>query len=209
MKGFGRGGRARLWGWCLPALSLAIMMISCSRPTGLNSDNAVLANQHPAPFQDDGGAARSGPDGSSEPGKTPGESGLPFGDAGDLPAGTLLTVQLRNATLGMDAASGGTFTAIIDQAVLVEGKTLLPRGIRVAGRVESAGESQVNRDRAYLRLTLSTVDLDGHEIPVQASSLFVKNHAADSRTTPGSLDLGSGRRLTFRLTEPCSIPDTH
>jgi hypothetical protein len=205
MKGFGSGGKGSLVGVCV---LLALLAGSCSRPTGLTPSSTVSASQRPAPFQDESGAG-TGPDASMEPTKNANESGLPFHDSGDLPAGTLLTVELKSVVPGADAASSGTFTGLLDQAVLVEGKTLLPRGAEVEGRVESAGSSQMKRGRGYLRLTLSSVDFDGRETPLQTSSLFVKNNAADGGKATESLDTGSGRRLTFRLTEPCSVPDAH
>jgi hypothetical protein len=206
MKGSGSSGRGSLVAACL---LLGLPMMACSRPTGLSPDSTVLTNQHPAPFQEESGAGKSAPDASTEPVKPSNDASLPFHDTGDLPAGTLLTVQLKSAAPGADASSGGTFTATLDQAVLIDGKPLFPRGAAVEGRVESAGSSQMKRGRGYLRLTLSSVDFNGRGIPLQTSSLFIKNNAGNANGGEPILELGGGRRLTFRLTQPCSIPGIH
>ena len=83
------------------------------------------------------------------------ETGLPFHDSQNLPAGTLLTVRLKYLIAAQNPAANGTFEALVDEAVVVEGNRLVPRGAVVEGRVESARASDVRRNGGYVRLALN------------------------------------------------------
>jgi hypothetical protein len=192
-------------------LLLALLPVACSRPAGFHGDKAAQSESHQVPFQE---GERAGDDShpaqvvvqasAQEP-----EARLPFGDPQALPAGTLLTVRL-NSPVAADNTGAETFDAVVDEPVLIEGNTMLPRGARVAGRVESARASQVKRDRGYVRLTLNSIDLAGQELPIQTSSLFVRGNATVIQAKAGEnqpqvVRLEVGRRLTFRLTESIAI----
>jgi hypothetical protein len=122
----------------------------------------------------------------------------------------LLTVRLRNPISTDNPGASGTFDAVVDEAVTVEGSMLIPRGATVAGRVESARASKVKHNRGYVRLTLDSIDINGHDFPVQTSSLFARGDAGKAQApevdAPGrGISLEKGRRLTFRLTEPAYV----
>jgi hypothetical protein len=134
-------------------------------------------------------------------------TGLPFQDSRNLPAGTLLTVRLKDPISAENPDARGTFDAVVDDPVVIEGHTLIPRGATVAGRVESARASKMKRNRGYVRLALDSVQLSGVELPIQTSSLFVRGNSADAQapqtqSSSAAINLEKGRRLTFRLTEP-------
>jgi len=192
-------------------LLLALLWAAgCARPAGLQSDDrSAHSDQHPVPFHDGQGTpARQGetaPDNGQNP-----ETGLPFHDSQNLPAGTLLTVRLKAPLSAENPGANGTFEAVVDEPVVIEGNKLVPRGATVAGRVESARASNVKRDRGYVRLALDSIHLAGGNLPIQTSSLFVRG-TADATQIPqneGSatvIRLEKGRRLTFRLTEPAYV----
>jgi hypothetical protein len=193
-------------------LAFATLAVSCSRPAG-PSPEAAQTDADQVPFQNAANTSAS-----PTPALLPvdpnkglnGESSLPFRDSHDLPAGTLVTVRLKEPISSDYPGESLTFGAVVDEPVLVEGATLLPRGASVAGRVESARTSQVKRNRGYIRLTLDAIDFGGRQLPVQTSSLFVHGNAAHAPTSEGEstsqvIHLESGRRLTFRLTEPVSV----
>jgi hypothetical protein len=144
------------------------------------------------------------------------DSGLPFGDRQSLPVGTLVTVRLKNPILTDNPAFSRTFDAVVDEPVLAEGNALVPRGAGVQGRVQSAQASELRRNHGYVRLTLESINIGGRDFPLQTSSLFVPSDTAETPGfggTPSSpvVRLESGRRLTFRLTEPLPVanpPDT-
>ena len=190
----------------LPVL-FVLVQAACSRPDTVHAGKPVPA-EHPAPFQADSGAVEPRSGGSAtDAAKTLPESVLPFHESQGLPAGTLLTVRLQTPVAAGNANASETFAAVVDEPVLVEGSTMLPRGAKVAGRVESAQASELKRDRGYMRLTLNSIDVAGQELPIQTSSLFVRAnaHVKEGESTPQIVRLEGGRRLTFRLTESVEI----
>jgi hypothetical protein len=198
-----------------PALIFLCLAGGCSRPVGLSGNDApAQSEQHPVPFHDGDGTVSADVPSTAVPAvresAEKGEGGLPFRDAQSLPVGTLMTVRLRNSISTGSPEPSGSFEAVIDEPVTVDGNTLVPRGARVAGRVESARASRMKRNRNYVRLTLDTIDLAGHDFPVQTSSLFARGKANEAPPTqdesmPPVIHLEKGRRLTFRLTEPVYV----
>jgi hypothetical protein len=193
-------------------LLFALLPLACSRPAGPRSDDGGEAGQHRVPFKEGASTPDAHPDdASSAQNKTlRHDSGLPFRDAESLPAGTLLTVRLKNPIAAEHPDASKVFAAVVDEAVLVEGNELVPRGASVAGRIESSGASELTRNRGYVRLTLDSINLDGRELPIQTSSLFVRARADQTQALGTAavqpvVRLEGGRRLTFRLTEPVSV----
>ena len=56
------------------------------------------------------------------------ETSLPFHDSNSLPAGTLLTVRLKNPISAEIPDANLAFEAVVDEPVAVEGNQLVPRG---------------------------------------------------------------------------------
>lgn len=196
--------RLTIW----PVLFPLLLVAGCSRPAELHGDGATPSDQHQVPFHDDGSAtSNSGATVSSETSdnRLNPETNLPFRDPQSLPAGTLLTVRLRNPISADNPGGSGTFEAVVDEPVVIEGKALVPRGANVAGRVESARASMVKRDHSYVRLTLDSIDVAGKDLHVQTSSLFARGVAPDGVASPSVITLEKGRRLTFRLVEPVYV----
>lgn len=197
-----------IWLLCLAALIEA----GCSRPVGLQSDDSTAqSGQRQAPFQEGTGTAPAKPTLTpvEEHSAIP-ESFLPFRDDQNLPAGTLLTVRLKDPISVENPVVAGTFEAVVDEPLLVDGNTLIPRGASVAGRVESARAFKAKRSRGYVRLVLDSIDISGRDLPVQTSSLFARGNLDSSPNAPadgsaGVIHIEKGRRLTFRLTEPVYV----
>ncbi len=181
---------------CCPALLALMLAAGCSRPVG-------AANAHsdrpPAPFDDGNQPAdrqRNAPDSYT---------GIPLHDSANLPAGTLITVHLSSPISADGPDTSGTFTAIVDGPVVVNGVTIVPRGVSASGRVESARASLLKRNRGYVRLSLDSITVSGRDLPVQTSSLFARGSAGDAQDSARGqsvnvIHLEKGRRLTFRLT---------
>jgi hypothetical protein len=172
------------------------------------------SDQPQVPFHDGDGKLSPASDSSrAQESGLPPETSLPFRDPQNLPAGTLLTVRLKNPISAEDPDANRTFQAVVDQPVVIEGNKLVPAGTLVSGRVESARASNLKRNSGYLRLTLDSIDLAGTKLPMQTSSLFVSGNAGQPRTPQGPpadqpsaiIRLEKGRRLVFRLTEPLYV----
>ena len=212
MRRFCRPRSRTIW----PVLLLPLLAVGCSRPEGWRSDDSgAQTGQPPAPFQDGTGNPASQVSGTA-PDRPNSETGVPFRDDQSLPAGTLLTVRLKapisaeNPASNSPAASG-TFEATVDEPLVINGNTLVPRGAKAVGRVESAHSSTVKRNRGYVRLILDSLDVSGRDLPVQTSSLFARGNLDDPAAVtqgdapPAVIRLEKGRRLTFRLTEPAYV----
>jgi hypothetical protein len=207
---------SRFCGPCSRTILLVLPLLlvaGCSRPVGLHSDdNGAQAGQHDVPFQNGAGNEPSSNAGQ-EHGLTT-ESGLPFRDDQSLPVGTMLTVRLKAPITADKPGASGTFEAVVDEPLMIDGNILIPRGSTVAGRVESALAFKATRNRGYVRLILDSIDVAGRELPVQTSSLFARGNLGNLAGAGGDasvavIHLEKGRRLTFRLTEPVYLASQH
>jgi len=194
-----------IWPLLLGTLLLSSLFVGCSNSSGTPSDNpAATADQHQVPFHDSASASSGAADSAASQESSP-QTGLPFEDSQNLPIGTLLTVRLKDPVSAEDSGRGSTFEAVVDKPVIVEGSTLVPRGASVAGRVESARASAVERNRGYVRLTLDEIAIAGRDLPIQTSSLFARANADGQPAPLSTIRLEKGRQLTFRLTEPVYV----
>jgi len=204
MRQSSRAGRA----WVFTVFALILLGTSCSRP-GLTNSPAQSDTKN-LPFHQD---AREDGGNQAEPAVESGDQGnqkvfssrLPFAtSAQDLPAGTLFTVTLETSISGSRSIVPQVFTAVIDEPVVVDGKTVIPRGTEVLGHIDSARASDA-RAGGYLSLILDSLRLRGTSIPLQTSNLFARGNERQSFSRPQAssiriISLNKGRRLTFRLT---------
>lgn len=177
---------------------LTLLTVGCSRRTpNLPGEGATQASTTPFQSQKTSGADALLQSYSSD--DVPG-TGPPFQNSPLLPAGALVTVRLK---VPLVAGSGfrESFEAVLDEPVVVEGNTLIPRDAIVSGRIESAHTSRVTPDRSYVRLTLDSVQVDGLDVPIQTASLFARP-LPTADTDSGTIRLEKGRRMTFRLKDP-------
>ncbi len=194
-----------------PVIVFLCLGAACSRPVGVQGDDAhAQTDATQVPFQN-GEPSEAVPEPLTSDRSSTATSGkdLPFRDGESLPVGTLLTVRLDNS-VSTDAPQSGVFEAVVEDPIAIGGNTLVPRGAKVAGRIESARASTVKKNRNYVRLTLNSLDLEGKEFSLQTSSLFAQGQASGVTASGASTDntviyLERGRRLTFRLTEPVYV----
>lgn len=198
-------------------MSLALVLTTgCARPVGLQSDGAAAhADPHTVPFHEGVTSAQSADALAPLSNSANPETGLPFQDSQNLPAGTLLTVRLKNPISAENLDANLAFEAVVDEPVVIDGNKLVPRGVIVSGRVESTRASNLKRNRGSVQLTLDSIHLAGATLLIQTSSLFVRGTAGDAHVPRGEgpqsddsndvIRLEKGRRLTFRLSEPVYV----
>lgn len=186
----------------LTGLLLLVFLLTsaCSRSIRVPEETATQENQ--APFQTTG-ATQGSPSSMTHGARAP-ENGLPFDNSHTLPAGTLLTVRLSDSLTAQATGKAEIFEAVVDQAVVIDGSMILPRGAVVAGRVESARVSELKPERGYVRLALASLHVGGIDVPLQTASLFARQ-GSGAGASLSTVRLEKGRRLTFRLTEPISL----
>ena len=90
-----------------------------------------------------------------------------------IPSGTAITVRLQNAVSSATSRPGDVFEATLDQPIVVNGQAVAPEGTHVLGRVVAARHSGRLMHPAYLRIALSSVNLNGKAVPIQSSSVIV------------------------------------
>ncbi len=188
--------------WLFCAILMTVAATSCTRPEIVPPDQTAAQTEHQVPFHDVpqmNGAGESRLLLAKSSGNSDAEGSLPFHDPQNLPAGTLVTVRLKNAVDGGITDSHSSFEAVVAEPVVVEGNTLIPRGASASGRVESARTSKVKPNRGYVRLALQSVQVEGLDLPVQTASLFARQAPLTNDST-SLIRLEKGRRLTFRLT---------
>jgi hypothetical protein len=154
--------------------------------------------------------------------------------ADDIPAGTQFTIRLQTALSSADAHAGDSFQAILDEPLAVAGKTIVPQGTAVAGNVVTARASESGSGAGYLRLTLASIVMRGHSVPLRTSTLFASrsyekrkamtiasSRASDKNPVPqltvgegnaisinpgqGDIRFSTGHRLSFRLAQPLQL----
>jgi hypothetical protein len=186
-------------------LALAMLAAACSRPIAVPGDSAAAqADPHQTPFHEDGTKLDNARGEASGPSAKAADNSLPFHERENLPAGTLISVRLKTPISVEDPNASDAFDAVVVEPVIIEGDTLIPSGILVSGRVESARISQVKRNRGYVRLKLASVHIGSLDVPVQTASLFARQSPL-SEGSPRKIRVEQGRRLTFALAEPVFI----
>ena len=70
-----------------------------------------------------------------------------------VPAGTAVSIRLQSAVSSASNRSGDEFAAVLDEPIIVDGKTVVARGAAVRGRVVAARSSGRLHNSGYLRLS--------------------------------------------------------
>ncbi len=116
-----------------------------------------------------------------------------------------------SATVGQTLASnkshaGDSFTANVAAPVKVGGKTVIPKGAQVTGRVVTAKK----KGPAELTVELASVQIGGVSYPLETNSIGQSSQslAKDGTATKGKKDitLPAESHLKFRLAKSVKIP---
>jgi len=132
-----------------------------------------------------------------------------------LPEGTPIPVRLQTGLSSASAHAGDTFSAIVDEPVVVDGQTLVGRGTTATGRVLEVKASAIARDipqessrdsshdsssePGYLRIVLLSLNVGGRTVAIETSSIFAKGGSREERNPTGGAV--SGARGTDRGTD--------
>ena len=122
-------------------------------------------------------------------GISPSSSVIPPG--AQIPAGTAVSVHLQDILSSATARTNDRFKAVLDAPMVVNNQTLAERGTVVTGRVVAARSMRQWQGPGYLRLTLSSISINGELTPIRTSSAFLKGQG--KRT--GALSMGGQRSL--------------
>lgn len=110
-----------------------------------------------------------------------------------VPAGTLLTVRLTETISTEKNQPGDTFTATLDQPLIVEGLVLAERGARVQGRVLEIERAGRVRGLASLKIHLVRLHTaDGQDVEIQTEPF---GKTAEATTREDALKVGAGAAI--------------
>lgn len=88
-----------------------------------------------------------------------------------IPAGTALTVTMGQALSSKTSKTGDTFVASLAQPVVVGGKTAIPAGAAITGKVLNAKSKGKIKGEGELSLSLTSVTVKGSSRSIQTESL--------------------------------------
>jgi hypothetical protein len=98
-----------------------------------------------------------------------------------IPAGTPIAVRMQSSVSSASSQAGQRFDAVLDEPLVIDGRTVAPAGTPVTGRVLAAKRSGRLHNPGYLRLTLVSMTVGGKNVPLQTSSVFAKGGSHKNR----------------------------
>jgi hypothetical protein len=191
-------------------LLMLSLLCACGHPPADNASNS--ADSQKLPFDREPRSTGISPSQSLIPSTT------------KLPEGTPIPIRLQNPLSSASSHAGDTFSATIDEPVVIDGQTLLARGTPATGRVLEAKPSASSRgsslEPGYLRIVLVSVNIGGRPVVIETSSIFAKGGSRGERTPAAGAAAGAGRedinrdkdivfgidrRLNFRLAQTIDL----
>jgi len=154
----------------MPLLSLLLVIAVLAACSG-KSSNAPAAN-------DPQNAATADASNNSSPDASPNLQPQP---PVSVPSGTAVTVRLQTPVSSARSQAGETFDAVLDEPLMVDGRTVVPRGAAVRGKVTIARHSGRLHHPGELGLTLVSVAVQGKDIPLETSHVFAKGGSHKKR----------------------------
>ena len=100
----------------------------------------------------------------------------------EIPAGTVLVVRLIDGVDSERDNMGKTFRASVDEPVVVNGQTVIPRGADVVAKLVDERQSGKFEGRAVLTLDLMQVMINGRMVDISTSDVSQSSGARGSRT---------------------------
>jgi len=100
----------------------------------------------------------------------------------ELPAGTSLVVRMIDGVDSETNRVGQTFAASMDEPVVLDGQTIIPRGADVVVKLVDAKESGKLTGTAVLTLDLMSVKVDGRMVDINTQSVSRESDSRGQRT---------------------------
>jgi hypothetical protein len=127
-----------------------------------------------------------------------------------VPKGTMIRATVGQALASNKNHSGDTFAAILSSSIKVDGKTVIPKGAHVTGRVITAKK----KSPPELTVALASVDVNGksYKLPTEPLNRAPKTQAktdtgdTDAANAAKDINLPAETRLKFKLAKPVKIP---
>jgi hypothetical protein len=98
-----------------------------------------------------------------------------------LPVGTPITIRLQQTLSSKSSNPGDSFEGVLDEPIVIDTQTVVPRGATLTGRVLAAKSSGRLHDPGYLRITLVSINLQDKPVEIETSSIFAKGGSHKKR----------------------------
>ena len=157
-------------------LGLVVFLAACNAPA-TDADSAAEAGDGEAADNEAAESAASKPAAKPKPKPV------------TLPSGTELEVVLLTGLSSKENTDSDPFEGTLNQDVVIDGKTVLPKDAKVAGVVTKAKKSGRLKGRAELWVTLTSVSHNGRSYTL---STDVVGHKEGSKTKKNVLFIGGG-----------------
>jgi hypothetical protein len=114
---------------------------------------------------------------------TPNSQQLPFTQNKPLvvPAKTAIYIRLRQRLSSATAHPGQVFRAVLDEPLRLNEQVVAPQGTPVEGKVVAVRESGHLHNPGYLRITLTSMTVNGKNIPLQTENVSVHGGSFKNR----------------------------
>ena len=123
-----------------------------------------------------------------------------------IPQGTAVRAIVSQGLASNKNHSGDAFAAVLSSPIKVDGKTIVPKGAHVAGRVLTAKKS----GPAELTVALTSVQVDGKSYKLATEPIDRTGKAAkegdESAKPEKDITLAAQSHLKFKLAKPAKIP---
>ena len=182
--------------WLAAATAGLFMVVGCSDQATNQADAAPVAKKA-APAKPAGAKALK-PANKSEGGKTVAVSSkvTPATKLVTVPKGTAISATIGKTLASNKNHAGDSFAASLSTPVKVGGKTVIPQGAHVTGRVVAAQK----KDPAKLTVALSSVEIDGKSYPLETNSIGPSDKAKKDLSVPAKT------QLKFKLAKSVKMP---
>ena len=133
----------------------------------------------------------------------------PTGPVVTVPKGTQLTAVVDQTLRSTKTHEGDTFAASLAAPVQVDGKTVLPKGAHVIGKVVHAKKNELKVELASVTLHGKSYDLQTNtrrpsdKVKVKSSD---KNADKSKEKKNDNSVLAAKTELTFKLSKPVTVP---
>lgn len=128
-------------------------------------------------------------------------------NAATIPAGTTLSVSTASSITSNDPV-GRTFTARVDQDVVVNGRILLRSRANASGRI-TASRANVRRSEP-LTLELTSISVNGRNVAIKTNGFQPGSGPRTARQaryghTAGTLNVAPGTKMQFQLARAVTL----
>jgi hypothetical protein len=108
-----------------------------------------------------------------------------------IPSGTALTVRTMSALGSEQSQTGDTFDASLAEPISVNGNVVAPKGADATGKVVEAQKKGKFKGEARLKLTLTSITIQGKKYPV-STTMTAQSSAGKGKRTAVTTGGGAG-----------------